>query len=350
MRCGLISLTRLIQTESILRAYGISGRPITGRSHQIRVHLQYLGHPIANDPIYNNKIAWGKGNAKGGLWRELDRPYTLPNPPSIAVGKEMKESSTFAQVLKERLAPLNTSTGKTEKAERRKKEGKERDIPKVGSRGSTSLYVEDTLGGGSEATLSPAAVTAILHLRKVRDSEDNFARYRDMDRPPLPGPKHVQAGGTASGNGKISQTNSVSARKGLRMMSKQERSNLSEQYADSYHEGEEKSNPLWYVGRDEKGEYCISCGIPLLPDPTKEMLQIWLHAIRYRRSLISFVNQTARQPILIQESTDTDEWDYASPLPDWAKYDWQLPMSEVSGHMSLSGESIPGISKSVTPG
>lgn len=34
-------------------------RPFTGRSHQIRVHLQYLGHPIANDPIYANEYVWG---------------------------------------------------------------------------------------------------------------------------------------------------------------------------------------------------------------------------------------------------------------------------------------------------
>ena len=27
----------------------------TGRTHQIRVHMSYIGYPIFNDPVYNNK-------------------------------------------------------------------------------------------------------------------------------------------------------------------------------------------------------------------------------------------------------------------------------------------------------
>lgn len=33
--------------------------PLTGRTHQIRVHLQFLGHPISNDPIYSNQKVFG---------------------------------------------------------------------------------------------------------------------------------------------------------------------------------------------------------------------------------------------------------------------------------------------------
>lgn len=33
--------------------------PVTGRTHQLRVHLQHLGHPIGNDPIYANYKVWG---------------------------------------------------------------------------------------------------------------------------------------------------------------------------------------------------------------------------------------------------------------------------------------------------
>nr|OQO29939.1 hypothetical protein B0A51_02935 [Rachicladosporium sp. CCFEE 5018] len=39
---------------SIVRAL-----PLTGRTHQIRVHLQFLGHPITNDPIYSNRSVFG---------------------------------------------------------------------------------------------------------------------------------------------------------------------------------------------------------------------------------------------------------------------------------------------------
>nr|POF13944.1 uncharacterized protein c18b11.02c [Quercus suber] len=40
-------------------------RPLTGRTHQLRVHLQFLGHPITNDPIYSNQRVFGTDLARG---------------------------------------------------------------------------------------------------------------------------------------------------------------------------------------------------------------------------------------------------------------------------------------------
>ncbi|XP_014296986.1 pseudouridylate synthase RPUSD2 isoform X1 [Microplitis demolitor] len=40
-------------------------KPQTGRMHQIRVHLQYLGYPVVNDPLYNH-VVFGPEKGRGG--------------------------------------------------------------------------------------------------------------------------------------------------------------------------------------------------------------------------------------------------------------------------------------------
>ena len=45
-------------------------RPITGRTHQLRVHLRWLGHPILGDPLY-------AGRARGAAPRLLLHAYRL---------------------------------------------------------------------------------------------------------------------------------------------------------------------------------------------------------------------------------------------------------------------------------
>ncbi len=47
-------------------------RPTTGRTHQLRVHLQKIGHPILGDPIYGNQAA------KRMYLHALELEITLP--------------------------------------------------------------------------------------------------------------------------------------------------------------------------------------------------------------------------------------------------------------------------------
>lgn len=67
-------------TESIVECH-----PITGRTHQIRVHLAHLGYPISNDPLY--------GGEKIGLSEEEEKAIAMAEkqglwPPDTIIGKD----------------------------------------------------------------------------------------------------------------------------------------------------------------------------------------------------------------------------------------------------------------------
>jgi 23S rRNA pseudouridine1911/1915/1917 synthase len=83
----------------------------TGRTHQVRVHLASLGHPVAGDPLYGGRRVPGsrRAGAREAL-RALDRPalhaarlaFTHP-----ATGERLEFTSplpTDLQALRDRLA------------------------------------------------------------------------------------------------------------------------------------------------------------------------------------------------------------------------------------------------------
>ena len=48
----------------------------SGRTHQIRVHMAHIGHPVVGDPVYGGRSAAGKGQGTRlteslrGFWRQ----------------------------------------------------------------------------------------------------------------------------------------------------------------------------------------------------------------------------------------------------------------------------------------
>ncbi|CAF0783331.1 unnamed protein product [Brachionus calyciflorus] len=65
---GKESLTEFERVSYNGKSSVVKCRPKTGRTHQIRIHLQYLGYPIVNDPLYNQPTVWGRTNGKGGVY------------------------------------------------------------------------------------------------------------------------------------------------------------------------------------------------------------------------------------------------------------------------------------------
>ncbi|XP_077178990.1 pseudouridylate synthase RPUSD2 isoform X2 [Paroedura picta] len=111
--------------------------PYTGRTHQIRVHLQFLGHPIFNDPIYNTDV-WGPAKGKGGnidktdeeLLRALVKEQLLKECGGILdIAEEDLKSiveeggSPGNSVKPAQISPISIISGRTEESKSEKEGG-----------------------------------------------------------------------------------------------------------------------------------------------------------------------------------------------------------------------------------
>ncbi|MDR1505659.1 MAG: RluA family pseudouridine synthase [Treponema sp.] len=76
----------------VIRSWGAYSllllRPKTGRTHQLRVHLKSIGHPVAGDPIYGYKEKPSVLVHKGLMLHAYSLEITLPGPLPGALRRE----------------------------------------------------------------------------------------------------------------------------------------------------------------------------------------------------------------------------------------------------------------------
>ncbi|KAH8830423.1 pseudouridine synthase [Flagelloscypha sp. PMI_526] len=250
-------------------------KPQTGRSHQIRVHLQYLGHPISNDSVYADPRIWGHHLAKGGIDLTPSDERSAPAPP------EQAKAILSEHYENPEMLSSDVSSRKLEIADGR-----------VQQRKLLPRETGDDIGMGSKVPLSAEAVEIITRLRNLKDENEDWSRWRDVI---------FRAKGALSPSGVITkkalppQNRRERGTKGPSQ--EEEEAALADPHRDSNQLSADEASAKATIAQDpETGSlYCPECYLPLHPDPKPEDLYIFLHAWRYTMSLGTF-------------ETDLPEW------------------------------------------
>ncbi|KAK4057726.1 hypothetical protein OIO90_001374 [Microbotryomycetes sp. JL221] len=323
-------------------SYDETSKPITGRSHQIRVHLQYLGHPIANDPIYQNKRAWGSNLGKGGVFPMS--PQSNLNQIQVEEKVEDQNDQNQKEQEEEEQERIERQTRGNKFMSSRIQQNKGADLidlfqqqvelnnvqvdhdemilsndqektttitpssssksdptNKWNKRGqaiysnSNQTNLVDQVEQDRKAhdpDLTNQAKIAIAELRCVKDEVDGWARQRDLLG--IEQAKKSKSGGLL----KVAQ-------KQIESKSKDGDDGDDDDDDDEIVIDSKQDNDVLHESNGAK--FCATCFTPIIPDPKPEQLFIWLHAMRYK----------------------TLEWDYCSPLPDWAESTYEVPLSSI---------------------
>ncbi|PPQ98363.1 hypothetical protein CVT26_013619 [Gymnopilus dilepis] len=291
--------------------------PYTGRSHQLRVHLQFLGYPIANDPVYSEKKIWGEKLGRGGIDITPSDAREAPAPPA-------------------HLQNLVESQGSPESLSN--------EVRSAGLAKRLPRETGEDIGMGSPVPLSQEAVGVITRLRNMKDEDEDWSRWRDVVfrakgvmkphnlviKPPPPQNRRKRGGiaetvsSPSLAKAESSSNNTEAATEGLSATGASQLSippvddvapsSIAEPTADAstppsgqltLEEAVEKISIAPATGFDVTSEgehiYCPECYLPLHPDPNPEKLYIFLHALKYTTSLGSF----------------------STEMPEWAAEGWE---------------------------
>jgi len=109
-RRGRWALTRFQVKRDLFGAQLVQIRLLTGRTHQIRVHMSYLGHPLLGDIIYGGpKLLQLENGYKMEFRRQMLHSWKLAMPHPLHQNKKLSFEAPIPQDMAEAIKKLNTA-------------------------------------------------------------------------------------------------------------------------------------------------------------------------------------------------------------------------------------------------
>ncbi|XP_044727224.1 RNA pseudouridylate synthase domain-containing protein 2-like isoform X4 [Chrysoperla carnea] len=255
-------------------------KPKTGRMHQIRVHLQYLGYPVVNDPLYNHEV-FGPNKGKGGdiggktdeqLVRDLINIHNAEN----WLGMDGDSDLSMFKPLK---SPLDdTLVGNLVQKDRVLSD--EDDVESVSREPSPCE-------GDTCDTLNSTTVSAAPPLSPVQSNINTTSSTITV------------ANNTSSTHPPSSSQSSPSSSSTLPPVTASTSTTTSSKVTVATQTGHEAPDLSFSPDKMTVDRHCYECKVRYR-DPKPQDLIMYLHAWKYRGP----------------------GWEYETELPDWARQDW----------------------------
>ncbi|KAK3931352.1 RNA pseudouridylate synthase domain-containing protein 2 [Frankliniella fusca] len=261
-------------------------KPHTGRMHQIRVHLQFLGFPVVNDPLYNH-VVFGPNKGKGGLIGKADdeliRDLVNIHNAENWLGMDGDTDLSMFKPLGEPLGePLGGPLGEPLGRELDEDKGDE-DDGEVSREPSPCGSCEDTPGtsftNNNSTTLNNNIVGSLVnHGASTSVSTSTMASTSTSMASPS-GSASSAASGAGAGGGTGGNKVTVATQT-----------------------GHESPDLAFQQDKMTHDPHCYECKVRYR-DPKPRDLIMYLHAWKFRGP----------------------DWSYETELPEWSKVDWCEP-------------------------